>query len=143
MVVLVLAALGILSSLGLMDALQAWRASRLAEDEARARAAAIAGIAGLFTPADVPWLCLRPPAAPSRTTLSIGEGDRAELTWWTVGRGLVRGEVEGLGRRGGRHRRIVLLRADSIPTDSALVGCPQATRLVPVPGVWILPHPDG
>jgi hypothetical protein len=143
MVLLVLAALGILSSLALMDALQAWRGARLAEDEVRARAAAIAGVSGLLAPSDPAWLCLLPPAAPARVSLPVDDGAHATLTWWSLGRGRVRGEVEGVGRTGGRHRRIALLRPDSLPADPLTLGCPESRGFLPIPGPWLLPHPDG
>lgn len=143
MVLLVLVALGLLSSLALFDALQATRGARLAEDEARARAAAIAGVEGLRRPADAPWLCLQPPGTPLGATLSVGDGASARLRWWSLGGGRVRGEVVGIGRTGGRHRRLASLLADSMPLDSLTLGCPGATALRPAPDPWLAAHPDG
>ena len=142
-VLLVLIALGLLSSLALFDALQAMRAARLAEDEVRARAVAITGVEGLFSPPDLPWLCLQPAAAPlGRTDIYEGEG-RVRLRWWSLGSGRVRGEVVGIGLTGGRHRRLALLLADSLPTDSTTPGCPGARVLRPIPKPWLSAHPDG
>jgi hypothetical protein len=142
-VLLVLIALGLLSSLALFDALQATRAARLAEDEARARAVALAGVEGLLSPSDLPWLCLHPPAAPlGRTDIYEGEG-RAQLRWWSLGGGRVRGEVVGIGRSGGRHRRLAILVADSLPVDVTTPGCPGARVLRPGPIPWLSAHPDG
>lgn len=143
MVLLVLVALGLLSSLALFDAVQATRAARLAEDEAKARAAAIAGIEGLRSPADAPWLCLQPPASPLADTLTYEDGGRAVLRWWSLGGGRIRGEVVGIGATGGRHRRLATLLVDSLPADPATPGCPGARALRPAPNPWLLAHPDG
>jgi len=143
MVLLVLAALGLLSSLALFDALQATRGARLAEGEARARAAAIAGVEGLLAPPDLRWLCVQSPATAVEQTVYYESGARAQLRWRMLGRGAVRGEVEGVWPAGGRHRRLALLVPDSVPLDSVIPGCPAATRLVAVPGRWLLTHPDG
>lgn len=143
MVVLVLVALGLLSSLALFDALQATRGARLAEDEVRARAVAIAGVEALLAPADAPWICLQPPAAIVRATTSYGAMGRVELRWWSLGRGRLRGEVVGLGPQGGRHRRFAQLAPDSLPLDSLTPGCPDAQGLRPAGPRWLVPHPDG
>jgi hypothetical protein len=143
MVLLVLTALGLLSSLSLFDALQATRGARLAEDEARARAVAIAAAEGLFLPPDMPWLCLQSPATPLSATLNYGPMGEAQLRWWSLGGGRVRGEVVGLGKNGGRHRRLALLVADSLPVDSLMPGCLGARALRPAPAPWLSPHPDG
>jgi hypothetical protein len=143
LVLLVLIALGLLSSLGLFDALQALHAARLAEDEVQARAAAISGVEGLFTPSDLPWLCLHPPSAPLGATLDTDGEGRAELRWWSLGGGRVRGEVVGVGASGGRHRRLALLVADSLSTSPAEPGCPGARALRPATAPWLLAHPDG
>jgi hypothetical protein len=142
MVLLVLVALGLLSSLALFDALQATRGARLAEDEVRARAVAIAGVEGLLAPPDLPWLCLQPPAAPLGLTV-IMEGGQARLRWWSLGAGRVRGEVMGIGRSGGRHRRLAGLVADSLPAEPTTPGCPAAKALRPARVPWLTAHPDG
>lgn len=143
MVLLVMTALGLLSSLALFDALQATRGARLAEDEARATAAAVAGVAGLLSPPDLPWLCLQPPSAPVRRDVSIEGGGRVRLAWWSLGGGRVRGEVTGFGLGGGRHRRFARLVADSIPSDPLTPGCPTAVALRPASPDWLQAHPDG
>ena len=143
MVLLALTALGLLSSLALFDALQATRGARLAEDEARALAASITGAEGLLSPPDLPWLCLQPPATPLSRTLNFGEMGRVQLRWWSLGGGLVRGEVVGLGKSRGRHRRLAILVADSIPRDATTPGCPGARALRPTLAPWLTPHPDG
>jgi len=142
MVLLVLVALGLLSSLALFDALQATRGARLAEDEARARAVAIAGVEGLLAPPDLPWLCLQPAAAPLGGTI-LYDGGQARLRWWSLGAGRVRGEVLGIGRSGGRHRRLARLVADSLPVDPTTPGCPGASALRPAQIPWVGSHPDG
>jgi hypothetical protein len=142
-VLLALVALGVLSSLALIDAMLAHRASRLAEDQVRARAAALSALPQTFTPADLGWLCLQPPAAPARQTLARSDGATVELAWWVLGRGVVRAEVRARGPAGSRHRLLVSLRVDSLPTDSTVIGCPGATRLVPRGGGWWRPLPEG
>jgi len=143
MVLLVLVALSVLSSLALFDAVQSIRGARLAEGEARARAAAISGVEGLFSPPDPPWLCLQPPAAPLGHKIIYSDGASAELRWWSLGAGRVRGEVVGVGRTGGRHRRFAALVADSLPLDSLTIGCPSAEGLRPSGSPWLAAHPDG
>lgn len=143
MVILVLAALGLLSALGLADALQATRVAALAEERVRAHAAMLEALPALFAPPDVPWLCLRSPDAPIRVLRVGTDGARAELVWWAVARGAVRAQVTGLSPLGGRHRRLALLTPDSLPADPSAPGCPTATRLVPAGEGWLLPHPEG
>jgi hypothetical protein len=143
LVLLVLIALGLLSSLALFEALQATRAARLAEDEVRARAIAIAGVERLLSPPDLPWLCLQPPAAPLALTDTYEREGRVHLRWWSLGGGRVRGEVLGVGRGGGRHRRLALLVADSVPLDVMTPGCPGARGLRPDRAPWLSAHPDG
>lgn len=143
MVLLVLAAVGLLSSLLLADALQAWRAAQLATDAVRARAASVSALQGLLHPADLPWLCLQPPSVLREASATLPDGAAVTLRWWHLGGGQVRGEVEGRGRHGGRHRRIALLRPDSLPADSLVLGCPLAGNLRPAGNDWIQHHPDG
>jgi hypothetical protein len=143
MVLLVLVALGMLSSLALADALQSARVATLAEDELRARALAVAGDSVLRTPPDIRWLCLQPAVAPQRRVLAEPNGSRAEVTWWMSGPGLVRVQVLGVGPAGARHRRLAWLKPDSlVPLDSR-PGCPDATRLVPAVRDWRAEHPEG
>lgn len=142
-VLLVMTALGLLSALALFDALQATRGARLAGEEARAHAAALAGVAALLTPPNIAWLCLQPPSAPLRSNLSVEGGGRVELTWWSLGRGRVRAEVAGFGGNGGRSRRLAMLLADSLPADSLTPGCPLAVGLRPESPSWLRVHPDG
>jgi hypothetical protein len=143
MVILVLAALGLLSALGLADAMLATRVAALAEERVRAHAAMLEALPALFTPPDVPWLCLRSPDAPIRVLHAASGGSRVELVWWAVGRGAVRAQITGLSPLGGRHRRLALMAPDSLPTDPGQPGCPGATRLVPAGEGWLLPHPEG
>jgi hypothetical protein len=142
-VLLVLVALGLLSSLALGDALLAARVAALAEDEVRARSAAVSGDSALRHPPDLVWLCLQPPSAPQRRVLVQGDGARVEISWWMVGSGLVRVQVTGVGPAGGRHRRLGWLRPDSlIPLDSR-PGCPEARALIPAAINWRAAHPEG
>lgn len=143
MVLLVLVALGMLSSLALGDALQSVRVATLAEDELRARAAAVAADSVLRRPPDLLWLCLQPPASPQRRVLGHRDGSRAELTWWMAGPGLVRVQVLGVGPSGARHRRLAWLRPDSLVPLDPRPGCPDATALEPAVQDWRAAHPEG
>lgn len=136
-------ALGMLSALSLTDALQASRVASLAEDEALARAAALAGLARLSEPPDVAWLCLQPPAAAVRIVENLPNGSRVELRWRTVATGVIRAEVTGIGASGGRHRRIAWLRPDSLDPADSRPGCPDALRLAPLVDDWLGGHPEG
>lgn len=142
-VLLALSALGVLSSLALLDALLAWRAADLAEDGVRARAYALAGVPRSFMPPDVAWLCLQPPARPIRQRITVGSGAVVDLAWWSLGGGAIRAEVTAEGRRGARHRVLVSLRVDSLAADSLGPGCPAASRLLPRGDVWMRPAPTG
>jgi hypothetical protein len=143
MVVLVLAALGLLSALALSDAVQAWRASGLAEDDVRARAAALEALQGLRAPPDLAWLCLQPPHAGLWAGHPVSGGGRAELQWWSVGRGEVRAEVTGVGPLGGRRRWLAYLVPDSLPEEPWVPGCPDARGLRPAGAGWLQAHPEG
>lgn len=143
LVILVLAALGLLGALGLSDAVAASRVAALAEDRVRAHGAALEGTALLLQPPDLPWLCLQPPRASHLVAVSTAGGARAELRWWAVAPGRIRGEVTGIGRSGARHRRLAELVPDSLPSDSTWPGCPQATALRPAGSGWLMPHPEG
>ncbi len=142
MVILVMVALAILSSLALFDALQAWRVALLAEDGVRARAAAMGALGTAFLPPNLALLCLQPP---SLLTLDSTEsaGGRAEVGWRALGGGYVRAEIIGFGRQGARQRLVVLLTPDSLPALPGVPGCPSATRLRPQGQVWVLRHPLG
>ncbi len=143
MVLLVLVALGMLSSLALGEALLTTRAAVLAEDELRARAAAVDADSALRQPPDLHWLCLQPPTASQRRVLRRTDGSRAELTWWMLGPGLVRVQVLGVGPSGARHRRLAWLRPDSLVPLDPRPGCPDASRLEPAVRDWRAAHPDG
>lgn len=143
MVLLVLVALGMLASLTLGDALQAARVATMAEDELRARAAAIASDSILRRPPDLHWLCLQPPSAPQRRLLNNRDGSRAEVSWWLVGPGLVRVQVDAVGPAGARHRRLAWLRPDSLLPLDVRPGCPDAEALVPAANDWQAAHPEG
>jgi hypothetical protein len=143
MVVLVLAALGLMSALALSDAVQAWRASGLAEDDVRARAAALAALSGLRTPPDLAWLCLQPPHVSVWAGHPVPGGGRAELRWWSVGRGEVLAQVTGVGPRGGRRRWLAHLVPDSLPVEAWVPGCPDAQGLRPAGPGWLQAHPEG
>lgn len=143
MVTLVITALGLLSALALFDAVQAWRVAALAADDVHARAAAWRGLTDVRTPPDLPWLCLQPPHAAVRRSVALDAGSRLELVWWTVVPGNIRAEVTGLGPAGGRHRWLLRLRPDSLPSDPWVPGCPSATRLWPADSDWVMAHPEG
>jgi hypothetical protein len=143
MVMFVLTALGVLSSLSLLDALGAWRAAQLAAGAVAAKAAVLQGVEHLRSPRDVAWLCLASPATPRREVRSLDDGSELRLTWWSLGGGRVRGEVSAVGRIGGRHRVLAALRADSMPEGPDAIGCPGATGLEPDGVRWLMPHPGG
>lgn len=143
LVILVLAALGLLASLGLADALVASRVAALAEDRVRAQGTALEAIPLLLTPPDLTWLCLQPPSASHGVVVTVSGGTRAALRWWTVAPGRVRGEVTGMGKHGARHRRLAALVPDSIPPDEGEPGCPAALRLRPAGVGWLMAHPEG
>lgn len=142
-VLLVLVALGMLSSLALGDALLATRVAALAEDEVRARSAALSADSALRHPPDLVWLCLQPPSAPQHLVLMQPEGSRVEIWWWMVESGLVRVQVTGVGPGGGRHRRLGWLRPDSLIPLDPRPGCPEARALVPAALSWRSAHPEG
>ncbi|MBX3173567.1 MAG: hypothetical protein KF709_04100 [Gemmatimonadaceae bacterium] len=125
------------------DAIQATQLSRYAEEQVRARAAAVTGVAALLVPDDLAWLCLQPPAVPAIVTRDIGPAGRVELRWWSLGGGRVRAELVGVGARGVRARLLGRLRVDSLPPDDLALGCPTATRLNPDGADWLLPAPVG
>lgn len=143
MVLLVLVALGFLSSLAVGDALQSARVASLAEDELAARAAVLDGLAHARTPPDLPWLCLQPPAVAMRQVHPRASGGALEITWWQVRPGVVRVQLVGVGASGARHRRLGWLRPDSVVPDDPRPGCPEATRLVPAASDWLTAHPAG
>lgn len=142
-VLLVLVALGLMSSLALSDALLASRVATLAEDEARARGVVLSGVEGVRTPPDLLWLCLQPPARPVRTVQLLADGGSLELVWWMVAPGVVRAQITGVAAGGGRHRRIAWLRPDSLLPMDVRPGCPDAGTLVPAGEDWLVGHPEG
>lgn len=143
MVLLTMLALAILASLAFFDALQAWRTAAFAEDALRARAAAHAALAATFDPPALPWLCLQPPHQEVVRDLVLPAGQRARLAWRALAPAEVRAEVTGFGPRGARHRLLVRLTPDSLPSDPWLPGCPAATRLLPAGPDWWMRHPEG
>jgi hypothetical protein len=142
-VLLVLVALGLMSSLALSDALLASRVATLAEDELRARGVVIGGVEEVRNPPDLQWLCLQPPAQPVGTAQTLPDGGRLELVWWMVAPGVVRAQITGVAAGGGRHRRIAWLRPDSLLPMDARPGCPDAGTLVPAAEEWLVGHPEG
>jgi len=143
MVLLVLLALGLLSSLVLSDAVQASRAARLAGDGLQAKAAAHRALPLAFQPPNLALLCLQPPHAEMVRDVTFDDGVRARLSWRTLPTRVIQLEVTGHGERGARARLLGRLAPDSIPTDSWVFGCPAATRLVPAGPDWWLRHPAG
>lgn len=142
-VLMVLVALGMLSSLALGDAMLSARVAALAEDEVRARAAALGADSLLKQPPDLAWLCLQPPSAAQRRVVTAADGGRVEVLWWMVGSGLVRVQVTGTGPGGGRHRRLAWLRPDSLLPLDPRPGCPDARGLIPAAASWRAEHPEG
>lgn len=141
MVLMVMVALALLSSLALFDAVQAWRVALLAEDSVRARAAAYSAVATTFSPPDLSLLCLRPPHLGVGGPFVRTANGTASVVWRSLGRGKVRAEVAGVGRNGARFDLLVLLSPDSLPPLPGVPGCPTATRLVPQGRIWVLRHP--
>jgi hypothetical protein len=142
-VLLVLVALALLSSLALSDAFGAARIAALSEDAAVARAAASRGVVALRDPPDVHWLCLQPPTASVRLEVWGDATGRAEVRWVAVAPGVVRAEVVATGPLGARHRRLAWLRPDSVDLDDPRPGCPLASRLIPADTGWLAAHPEG
>lgn len=143
MVLLVLLALGVLSSLALGDAIQAYRAAGLAGDALHARAAAHRGLALAFVPPDLALLCLQPPHAEMVRSVTFEDGLRARLAWRALTSRVLQLEVTGHGHRGARVRLIGRLTPDSLPGDPWVFGCPAATKLLPAGTDWWFRHPAG
>lgn len=135
--------LGLLASLALFDAVQEWRVAGLADDQVLARVAVMEGLDAVARPADLAGLCLRSPLAVRTAAGPASSGGRYRVRWQHLGDGLVRAEVEGLGRSGGRSRLIALVVPDSSARVSGLFRCPVATRLVPAGPGWLETHPEG
>jgi uncharacterized membrane protein len=135
--------LGLLASLALFDAVQEWRVAGLAEDQVLARAGAMEGLDAVARPADLAGLCLRPPLSVEVAAGASSSGGRYRVRWQHLGAGLVRAEVEGLGRLGGRSRLIALVVPDTSERVSGLFRCPVATRLIPAGPGWLETHPEG
>ena len=142
MVLMVMIALALLSSLALFDAVQFWRVALLAEDSVRARAAAYSAVATTFSPPDLHLLCLRPPHLGVRGSVAHTANGTASVAWRSLRGGRVRAEVGGRGRNGARFDLVVLLLPDSLPALPGVPGCPAATRLVPQGRIWVLRHPQ-
>ncbi|MEX2181297.1 MAG: hypothetical protein WD771_04600 [Gemmatimonadaceae bacterium] len=143
MVLLVMLALSILSSLALFDAVQGWRVALLAEDGVRARAAAYSALGATFAPPSLALLCLQPPHLLMTGGTTTSANSRAEVGWRAVGGGRIRAEVTGIGRHGARFRLLALLSPDTLPDADGPPGCPDATRLVPAGRTWVLRDPQG
>ncbi len=135
--------LGLLASLALFDAVQEWRVAGLADDQVLARVAAMEGLDAVSRPADLAGLCLRSPLSAEVAAGSASSGGRYRVRWQHLGDGLVRAEVEGLGRNGGRSRLIALVAPDSSERVSGLFRCPAAGRLIPAGPGWLETHPEG
>jgi hypothetical protein len=138
-----LVALGLLGSLALFDAVLEWRVAGLADDQQLARAAAIEGTGLVSDPPDVAGLCVGPPLATQERVGPAAGGGRYRVRWQHLGDGLVRSEVEGVGRVGARSRLIALVRPDSSERVSGLFRCPVARRLIPAVPRWLEAHPEG
>lgn len=143
MVLLVLLALGLLSSLALSDAMQAMRAASLAGDGLHARAAAQRGLALAFEPPNLALLCLQPPHAEMVREVTFAPGATARLSWRMLPTRVIQLEVTGRGERGVRARLLGRLTPDSLPSDPWVFGCPAATRLRPAGPDWWIRHPGG
>jgi hypothetical protein len=143
MVLLVLLALGLLSSLALGDALQAYRAAGLAGDALHARAAAHRALALAFGPPDLALLCLQPPHAEMVRNVTFADGSGARVSWRALTSRVQQVEVTGHGTRGARVRLIGRLTPDSLPAEPWVFGCPAATRLLPAGSDWWFRHPAG
>lgn len=138
-----LVSLALLSALALFDAVQEWRVAGLADDQVLARAALQEGVDQLGQPTDLAALCVSPALLRQGRTAVAAGGGRITLGWSHLGGGLVRAEVRGEGRHGGRARAIALMRPDSSEWVSGLFRCPTATRLAPVGDGWVTTHPEG
>ena len=136
-------ALGLLASLGLFDAVQEWRVAGLADDRVLARAAVLEGLDAVPRPPDLAGLCVRSPLAWMERSGASAAGGRYRVRWQHLGRGLVRAEVEGTGRVGGRSRAIALVEPDSSEWTGGLYRCDSAARLVPAAAAWLETHPEG
>jgi len=135
--------LGLIASLALFDAVQEWRVAGLADDQVLARAAALEGLDAVARPPDVAGLCLRSPLSVEMGAGAASSGGRYRVRWQHLGDGLVRAEVEGQGRHGGRSRLIALVVPDTSERVSGLFRCPAASRLVPAGPGWSETHPEG
>jgi hypothetical protein len=138
-----LVSLALLSSLALFDAVQEWRVAGLAGDQVLARAAMHEGVDRLATPDDLAALCVSPPLLRQGRSARASGGGRFALTWSHLGGGLVRAEVQGVGRHGARARAIALMRPDASEWVTGLFRCPAATQLEPVGAGWVTSHPEG
>lgn len=135
--------LALLSSLALFDAVQEWRVAGLGDDQLLARAALLEGVDRVASPGDLALLCVSAPMGRQSVSGAASGGGRLRVRWSHLGGGLVRAEVEGLGRSGARAGAIALVRPDSIDRLAGAVVCPRATRLEPAGVGWLVAHPMG
>lgn len=143
MVLAVLVALMLLSALALSEAMLDWRVARFADDEVRARAAAMRGLAAVATPPDLATLCVSGPLAIQERVLPPVTDSGVRIRWRQLGGGVIRAEVEGTGVHGARHRVWALVVPDSTERVMGFLRCPDALRVVPVPGRATDGHPEG
>jgi hypothetical protein len=143
MVLLVLLALGLISSLALSDAIQAYRASGLAGDALQARSAAHRALPLAFNPPDLALLCLQPPHAEMVREVTFADGTEARISWRALTSRVHQLEVTGHGIKGARVRLLGRLTPDSLPSEPWVFGCPAATRLQPAGPDWWFRHPAG
>lgn len=142
-VLAVMVALALLSSLALFDAVQEWRVASLAGDRVEARAAALSALASTRTPPDLASLCISPPVVEQVAAASVVGRGSARIAWRHFGGGAVRAEVAGTGIHGTRSRLVVLLRPDSSERVGGLFRCPRAAALEPVGDRPVEGHPEG
>lgn len=142
-VLAVMVALALLSSLALFSAVQEWRVASLAGDRVDARAAALSALGSARTPPDLAALCISPPVTEQIAAVPVVGRGSARITWRHLGGGAVRAEVTGTGTHGARSRLVALLRPDSSERVAGLFRCPTATVLTPVGDRSVEGHPEG
>lgn len=143
MVLLVMIALGLLGSLALADAIATSRAAEMVAESVRARAEAHRAVAAAFAPPDLALLCLQPPSAEMVREVTNADGGSGRVEWRTVARGRVVVTVTGYARDSVRHRLILRLKPDTLPSEPWVPGCPAATRLEWEGGPSWIRHPEG
>ncbi len=132
-----------LSALALFGAATEVRVAALAVDRIIARSAGLEGLGHLHSPPDLAELCVAPPLVAMERVITSLSGGSARLRWRHLGAGMVRVDVEGMGRIGARHRLVALVRVDSSGPSASFTGCPTSTRLVPAGPGWLEGHPEG